>query len=150
VTVLGKSGDWVLLADQHFMQSYQALVNATEAEKQRLGGQQPNNLEAKLLFAVKELVFRKIPADPMSKNNLLGNTLGVRFRSWRRVKFFQQYRLFYRFHSGKKVIVYSWFNDQDSLRSYGSKSDAYAQFAKMLAKGKPPTDFDELVKYLAK
>lgn len=131
------------------MKSYQALLNATEAEKQKLGGQQPNNLEAKLLFAVNELVFRKISADPMSKNSLLGNTLGIRHRSWRRVKFFQQYRLFYRFHSGKKVIVYSWFNDQDTLRSFGSKSDAYKQFAKMLDSGKPPTDFDELVKYLA-
>lgn len=150
MTLLGKSGDWVLLADQQFMQSYQALVNATEAEKQKLDGQQPHNLEAKLLFAVNELVFRKIPADPMSKNYLLGYTLGIRHRSWRRVKFFQQYRLFYRFHSGKKVIVYSWFNDQDSLRSYGSKSDAYRQFAKMLESGKPPTDFDDLVKYLGK
>lgn len=147
---LGEASGWRLAGDKHFMERYAALVVATEAERDRLGGGEPNNLEAKLLFAVKELVFRKIPADPMSKNYILGNTLGPYFRAWRRAKFFQQYRLFYRFNSGKKIIIYSWFNDENTLRAYGSKTDAYKEFAKMLDNGKPPTDFDELIDYLGK
>lgn len=147
---LGDASGWRLAGDKHFMERYAALVVATEAERARLGEGDPNTLEAKLLFAVKELVFRKIPADPMNKNYVLGNTLGPYFRAWRRAKFFQQYRLFYRFHSGKKIIIYSWFNDENTLRAYGSKTDAYKEFAKMLDSGKPPTDFDELISYLGK
>lgn len=147
---LGQSSGWQLAADRHFMERYIALINAVELERKRLGGENPNHLEAKLLFAVNQLVFEKIPSDPHSKSYLLGNTLGPDFRAWRRAKFFEQYRLFFRFHSGKRVIIYSWFNDEQNLRSYGSKRDAYKEFVKMLDRGEPPTDFDELLTYLAK
>jgi toxin YhaV len=150
LSLLGKSAGWTLVADVHFMERYEALRLATEKERERLGGGEPSNLEAKLLFAVNELVFKKIPADQINKNFILGNTLGPYFRAWRRAKFFQQYRLFFRFHSGKKIIIYSWFNDESTLRAYGSKTDAYKEFAKMLESGKPPTDFDDLLGYLAK
>lgn len=146
---LGQAGGWRLAADRHFLERYTALIVSTEKERERLGGGNPSHLDAKLLFAVNQLVFDKIPADPMSKAYLLGNTMGPNFRSWRRAKFFEQYRLFFRFHSGKKIIIYSWFNDDGTLRSYGSKHDAYKEFTKMLKRGKPPTDFDELLGYLA-
>jgi toxin YhaV len=46
----------------------------------------------------------------------------------------------------QKVIVYVWVNDAESLRAYGSKTDAYALFQKMLASGYPPGSFEELLK----
>lgn len=147
---LGRSAGWALAGDKHFYERYNELLRAVEAEKARLQGGEPNSLEAKLLFAVTELVYKKVPADPMNRYFMLGNTLGPAFRSWRRVKFFQQYRLFYRFHSGRKIIIYSWFNDDSTLRAYGSKTDAYKEFAKMLEAGDPPTDFDELIASLGK
>ena len=37
-----------------------------------------------------------------------------------------------------KVIVYVWFNDEDTLRKAGSKTDVYAAFRRMLERGEVP------------
>ena len=71
-----------------------------------------------------------------------GTTLGADYRHWRRAKFFQQFRLFFRFHSRSKVIVLGWVNDQQTKRAYGSKSDSYRVFQSMLASGHPPNGWD--------
>ncbi len=67
-------------------------------------------------------------------------------KHWFRAKFFQQYRLFYRFNSDAKVIVVAWVNEDKTLRAYGSKTDAFATFKGMLEDGNPPDDFDVLLK----
>ena len=59
--------------------------------------------------------------------------------------FFQQYRLFFRYHSGARVIVYAWVNDEDSRRAYERSDDAYRVFRRMLASGHPPNDWDQLL-----
>lgn len=46
---------------------------------------------------------------------------------------------------GARVIVYAWVNDEQTLRSSGSKSDPYAVFEKMLGRGNPPDDWNALV-----
>ena len=75
-----------------------------------------------------------------------GGTLTNR-RYWFRAKTRGgRYRLFYRYDSRAKIIIYAWVNDEDSLRTYGSKTDAYAVFAKMLDDGNPPNTWDALVK----
>lgn len=45
-----------------------------------------------------------------------------------------------------KVIIYAWVNDTESLRTYGTKTDAYAVFRRMLDKGSPPDDWNALLK----
>ena len=42
------------------------------------------------------------------------------------------------------MIAFVWVNDEDSLRSRGSKSDAYAVFKKMLDSGNPPDSWETL------
>ncbi len=64
---------------------------------------------------------------------------------WFRAKFFQQYRLFFRFHAQAKVIVFAWVNDEGTKRAYGSDKDAYRVFGRMLASGNPPSDWDQLL-----
>lgn len=57
-----------------------------------------------------------------------------------------RYRLFFRFASSPvKVIVYVWFNDEDTLRKAGSKTDVYEAFKRMLARGQVPNDMGELL-----
>jgi toxin YhaV len=75
-----------------------------------------------------------------------GGTPGDHCKHWFRAKFFQQYRLFYRFSSDAKVIVVAWVNEGKTLRAYGSKTDAFATFKGMLEDGNPPDDFDVLLK----
>lgn len=43
-----------------------------------------------------------------------------------------------------KVIIFSWVNDAQTLRTRGAKSDAYAVFKRMLDDGNPPDSWDTL------
>ena len=67
-------------------------------------------------------------------------------KHWFRAKFGGgRFRLFFRYSTSAKVIVFAWVNDENTLRTYGSKSDAYAVFRKMLDKGNPPDDWAALL-----
>jgi len=56
-----------------------------------------------------------------------------------------RYRLFYRFSTKHRVIVYAWVNDEGSLRKSGSKTDLYVVFRAMLVSGDPHGSFAELM-----
>jgi len=137
---------WTLYQHPLFERRFEELVKAVEAQKAKSPKTYLASDAAKRLAAVRKLVFETIPRDPADKNFRLGGALGDANKNWRRAKFFQQYRLFFRFDSRSKVIVYAWLNDDDSLRAYASKSDAYRVFAKRLASGNPPGDLDALLK----
>ncbi len=64
-----------------------------------------------------------VPGDPARDEYRQGNTMGPAYRYWRRAKIGRRYRLFFRYDSKAKVIVYAWVNDGQTLRSSGSKSD---------------------------
>jgi toxin YhaV len=72
--------------------------------------------------------------------------LGDEYKHWFRAKFFQQYRLFFRYHQQGKIIVYAWVNDENTKRAYQTKTDAYRVFQKMLKSGNPPDDWNDLLK----
>jgi len=71
--------------------------------------------------------------------------MGHAFRHWRRAKIGRRFRLFFRFDSKTKIIIFAWVNDENTLRSAGSKSDPYAVFQKMLQRGHPPDDWNALL-----
>ena len=98
------------------------------------------------MAAITKLIFEKIPQDPTLPEYRQGATLGDEHKHWFRAKFFQQYRLFFRYHLNSKIIVYAWVNDSDTKRAYHNKSDAYATFKKMLQKNCPPNDWEKLLK----
>jgi len=74
-----------------------------------------------------------------------GSTLCDGHKHWFRAKFFQQYRLFFRYHAQRKVIVFAWVNDDATKRAHDSSSDAYAVFQKMLESWHPPDDLAQLL-----
>ena len=45
-----------------------------------------------------------------------------------------------------RIIVFAWVNDTKTLRTYGSKTDAYAVFRSMLDRDTPPDDWVALLK----
>ena len=90
-------------------------------------------------------MMEAIPQDPSRVEYRQGNTLGVRYRHWRRARIGRRFRLFFRYDGRAKVIVYAWLNDERTVRSSGSKTDPYAVFARMLAQGSPPDDWDSLI-----
>lgn len=116
---------------------------------ERLRQKDPNDYRkknaAKRLAAIFKLAFEVIPEDPTRSEYRQGNTLGDEYKHWFRAKFFQQYRLFFRFHLESKIIIFAWINDQKSKRAYGSSTDAYWVFSKMLDSGNPPNTWNRLL-----
>jgi len=91
-----------------------------------------------------------VPRDPNAAEFRQGNTLGADNRHWFRAKSHERYRLFYRFSSKEKVIVYAWANDQSTLRKTGSKTDPYAVSRTILDAGNPPGTMAKLLAVSAK
>ena len=112
-------------------------------EKDPVGYVKKNS--AKRLAAITRLAFDVIPQDPTRPEYRQGNALGEERKHWFRAKFFQQYRLFFRYHAASKVIVLAWVNDEDTKRAYESTEDAYRVFRKMLESGHPPADWSQLL-----
>ena len=42
------------------------------------------------------------------------------------------------------MLVLIWVNDEDSKRAYEAGTDAYRVFRKMVERGYPPSDWDQL------
>ena len=136
---------WTIFFHPLFLDELDFLVSKTEEIRKK----DPNNFSkknsSKRLAAISKLAFEVIPQDPSKLEYRQGNTLGAEHKHWFRAKFFQQYRLFFRFDSASKIIVYAWVNDEKNKRAYGSKSDAYSVFEKMLQNGHPPDDWNQLL-----
>jgi len=99
-----------------------------------------------MLATIRHYILDAIPRDPNSPEFRQGNTLGPGNRHWFRARFHGRYRLFYRFSSEQKIVVYVWVNDEGSLRKSGSKTDPYVVFKAMLESGDPPNSFAELLR----
>lgn len=61
----------------------------------------------KRLAAIAKLMFEVIPQDPAAAMYRQGDTLGAQHKHWFRAKFFQQYRLFFRYDARARVIIYA-------------------------------------------
>ena len=58
----------------------------------------------------------------------------------------ERYRLFFRFApSPIQIIIYVWFNDENTSRKAGAKTDVYETFKRMLAQGQVPGSIEELL-----
>ncbi|MCT7969759.1 type II toxin-antitoxin system YhaV family toxin [Laspinema sp. D1] len=136
---------WVVLTHPLFLDQLENLSIQVENLRQKdpLGYQKKN--AAKRLDAIQKLIFKIIPEDPTRDSYRLGSTLGDKYKHCFRAKFFQQYRLFFRYHQDSKIVIFLWVNDEKSKRVYGAKTDAYRVFEKMLNNGYPPDDWDILI-----
>ena len=136
---------WTLFAHPLFLNQLEALSRQVETLRQKDAAGYVKKNAAKRLAAINKLTFEVIPADPTLPDYRQGSTLGDQHRHWFRAKFFQQYRLFFRYHAQKRIIVFAWVNDDSTKRAYDSSDDAYRIFKKMLESGHPPDDWDSLL-----
>jgi toxin YhaV len=136
---------WTLFAHPLFLGQVETLAAQVESRKRKDPTGFAKKNAAKRLAAIVKLAFEVIPQDPARPEYRQGSTLGDEHRHWFRAKFFQQYRLFFRFHAQAKVIVFAWVNDEDTKRAYESADDAYRVFRRMLDSGHPPTDWTQLL-----
>ena len=136
---------WKLYVHHRFERQYRLLVESVGvlAAKDPIGYQQQPL--AKLLSVVQRLIFEMIPRNPNAAEFRQGNTLGAAHRHWFRAKFHRRYRLFYRFSSKEKIIVYAWMSDDRTLRKAGSQTDPYRVFRDLLEAGDPPSTMEQLI-----
>lgn len=136
---------WQLYAYPTFEQQLRALKD--KARAQGSAGQKNLGVSSttKLLRTVEKHIQEIIPTDPSASQFRQGNTLGKENRQWFRAKFHLRYRLFFRFSTADRAIVYVWMNDESTLRKSGSKTDPYTVFEVMLEAGNPPKNFEELL-----
>jgi toxin YhaV len=136
---------WTVFAHPLFCEQLEQLIAHVERLEQKDPRGYKKKNAAKRLAAIAKLAFEDIPRDPARSDYRLGNALGGDNKHWFRAKFYQQYRLFFRFHVESKILVYAWVNDEYSLPAYQSVDDAYKVFAKMLNRGQPPGDWAQLL-----
>ncbi len=135
-----------------YFRAFKAALDELEADVTRLAKLDPTGYKAhpktRLLASVYKVITQQVPANPDHPDFRLGKTLGGEYANWRRVKkgLPDRYRLFFRFASSPvKLIVYVWFNDEDTLRKAGAKTDVYAVFRRMLERGQVPTSIVALL-----
>lgn len=136
---------WTVFAHPLFIKQVEALVEQVEVLKKKDPTGYIKKNATKRLAAIARLAFDVIPQDPARVEYRQGGTLGDGRKHWFRAKFFQQYRLFFRYHAAAQMIVYVWVNDEDTKRDYESSDDAYRVFRKMLESGHPPDDWSQLL-----
>ncbi len=143
---MGPVNGWTILAHPLLLEQLDKLASAAERQRAKDPAGFENSANAKLLRALNHLMFEQIPSDPAAPEYRQGDTLGGGRKHWFRAKFGnQRFRLFFRFSSASRIIIFAWVNDQTTLRTYGSRSDAYAVFRSMLEKGHPPDDWEALL-----
>ena len=136
----------------YYYRVFKAALDELETVVNKLAADDPKGYRShpktRLLASIYRAVTQLVPANPDAPEFRLGKTLGSEHTNWRRVKkgLPDRYRLFFRFASNPlKVIVYVWFNDEDTLRKAGSKTDVYEAFKRMLARGAVPPGIDALL-----
>ncbi|MEZ2239994.1 type II toxin-antitoxin system YhaV family toxin [Microcoleus sp.] len=137
---------WNIFAHALFLNQFEELLTQVEHLRQKYHQDYKHKNATKRLAAIAKLAFDVIPQDPTRSDYRQGDTLGDDYKHWFRANFFQQYRLFFRYHQEGKIIVFAWVNDENSKRAFDSKTDAYRTFKKMLESGIPPDNWDDLLK----
>jgi toxin YhaV len=111
---------WSIFAHSQFLDTLESLV----AQIERLRAKDSKGYAAKnatkRLAAIVKLAFEIIPQDPTRPEYREGATLGDEHKHWFRAKFYQQYRLFFRYHRESRIIIYAWVNNEDTKHAYES------------------------------
>jgi toxin YhaV len=136
---------WVLLFHECIVEQLQKLHAAAERARRSDPKGFEHDANVKLFRALSQLILEAVPSDPAREEYRQGNTLGPAHRHWRRAKIGRRFRLFFRYDSKAKTIVFAWVNDEQTLRAAGSKSDPYVVFERMLRQGNPPDDWKALI-----
>jgi toxin YhaV len=137
--------EWLLLHHSAFEMEYENYKSRALLAAAQYGNNWVTTAAGKKFLALNYVVRERIPSNPSNPEFRLGNALGENYRHWFRGKFLQQCRVFFRYSTKSQIIAYGWVNNDQTLRAYGSRTDAYLVFKKMLESGKVPNDWDELI-----
>jgi len=138
-----KSNGWGVYYTDVLEKILDDLIAAVSRQKEKDPIGYLNNKKTKHLHNIFTAMVENVPQAPEDKIFLLGKSLGKNRKAWRRVKkgIQDRHRLFFRYSSDDKAIVYAWLNDEKTLRKENAKTDVYNVFRSMLQKGDIPDDW---------
>ena len=136
---------WAIFAHAIFLDQHELLTQQVEVFRQKDPTGLVKKNVTKCMAALAKLAFKVIPQDPARAEYRQANTLGEDHNHWFRARFFQQYRLFFRYHAQSRVIVFARVNDEDTKRAYESGDDAFRVLRKMLESSHPPDNWNLLL-----
>lgn len=136
---------WAIFVQPVFLAQLDALEQQVETLKQKdpIGYMKKN--ATKRLATITKLAFDVIAQDLTRPECRQGGTFVEDRKHWFRAKFFQPYRLFFRYHAQAKAIVYAWVKVEIAKRVYENSNDACRVFRRLLESGNPPDDWDQLL-----
>jgi len=98
---------WHLLFHEGLIEQLQKLETAASRAKAQDSVGFESNANVKLFNALSNLIFETIPNDPNRDEYRPGNTMGEAFRYRRRTKIGRRFRLFFRFVSKSRLIIFA-------------------------------------------
>ncbi|MFA7505167.1 MAG: type II toxin-antitoxin system YhaV family toxin [Burkholderiaceae bacterium] len=122
---------WTLLFHECVVEQLRKLHAAVLRAEQNDSEGSGSNANVKLFRALSQLMLETVPTDPARDEYRQGNTLGPAHRHWRRARIGRRFRLFFRYDSKAKVIVYARWNSQADRP--GSRQDGAAGIRKRYA-----------------
>lgn len=144
-----RKSSWRLFTHPAFAAAFDALVGEVTRLRSANPAEYAQHPKTKLLRRIIDLIEVENPRDPGAAEYALGNTLGSEHRHWRRAKFLGRFRLFFRYSSKERVIIYAWVNDENTLRQAGGRNDPYTVFKALLRQARPPDHWNALLKEAA-
>ncbi|MGD0961083.1 MAG: type II toxin-antitoxin system YhaV family toxin [Methylomonas sp.] len=116
---------WTLLFHACLIEQLQKLKAAADRSAESDPEDFETNANVKQFRALSHLILKTIPSDPTRDEYRQGDRMGANYRHWRRAKIGRRFRLFFRYDTKAKLIIYAWVNDEKTLRSAGSKTDPF-------------------------
>lgn len=140
---------WALYAHPFFLTRLVEIVKAVRKLIENDPAGFHHHQDFKFFEAIVHNIKVNVPANPAHPSFRQGSTLGRKYQHWFRVKRHSlpnRYRLFFQFMSrAPKTIIYAWINDETCIRRDGDRRDVYEVFKAMLASGKMPNSYDDLL-----
>lgn len=138
---------WNLLFHDGLIEQLQKLQTASQKAQTQDPQGFESNANVKLFNALAQLMLETVPSDPSRDEYRQGNTMGPAFRHWRRAKLGRRFRLFFRFDSKTRIIIFmAMMEAQTYLAKRQARADLNA-FDAVMARtgGEPPREGDRIL-----
>lgn len=99
---------WSLFAHPLFLDQMQDLRDRVERLREKYPKTYQKKNATKRLTALSKLVFDIIPQDPTCHKYRQDNILDSGRKYWLQAGFFKHHKLFFRYHSESRIILYAW------------------------------------------
>lgn len=99
---------WILLFHDGIVDQLRTLQVAAARAHEKDPEGCAGNANVRLLRALSHGILERVPSDPARDEFRQDNTLGSAHKHWRRVKIGRRFRLFFRYDSRSRTIVFAW------------------------------------------